>query len=194
MLHQILHFWLQCHILGKLERSWASECCGGWVGDGPPPWTLPLLFASSLRLLPQSRREASTFRLPGSSAGERNTSSFPGLGGGEKRNRAGQGAARPQGGFFSFFIFLGGWIACIRMGGRLGILRNEGAHGLDLLPVGSGCWAERGVIMGQANRAEPTPRSTFQHRSDWPRAWLGVAAAGLCRAQHVSPCTISGFV
>lgn len=87
-----------------------------------------------------------------------------------------------------------GRIAWVQMGGRLGSLRNEGAHGLDLLPVGSGCWAERGVIMGQANRAEPTPRSTFQSRSDWPRAWLGVAAAGLCRAQRVSPCTISGFV
>lgn len=81
------------------------------------------------------------------------------------------------------------------MGGRLGSLRNERAHRLDLLPGGSGCWAERGVIMGQANRAEPTPRSTFQRRSDWPRAWLDVAAAaGLCRAQRVSPCTISGFV
>lgn len=48
------------------------------------------------------------------------------------------------------------------MGGRLGSLWNERVHGLDLLPGGSGCWAERGVIMGQANRAEPTPRSTFQ--------------------------------
>lgn len=101
--------------------------------------------------------------------------------------------------FFLFFLFFFGGvcvgrIAWVQMGGRLGSLRNEGAHGLDLLPVGSGCWAERGVIMGQANRAEPTPRSTFQSRSDWPRAWLGVAAAGLCRAQRVSPCTISGFV
>jgi hypothetical protein len=83
------------------------------VGDGPPPWSL-LYFSPPPELLPQSRREASTFRLPGSSAGERNTSSFPGLGGGEKRNQAGQGAARPRGGFFlsflSFFLFfLRGW-------------------------------------------------------------------------------------
>lgn len=54
-----------------------------------------------------------------------------------------------------------GRIAGMQMKERLGSLRNEQPHELDLLPVGYGCWAERGVIIGKANRAEPTLRSTF---------------------------------
>lgn len=119
--------------------SWSAPGLPSAVADG---WaTVPrrgrcLYFSPSPGLLPQSRREASAFRLPGSSAGERNTSSFPGPGGGEKRNRAGQGAARPQGGSFLsliFFPLLGGAvcvgrpIAWVRMRRRLGSLRNEGS-------------------------------------------------------------------